>query len=431
MANTLTLGTSKKRVQAAYNQTYKILYYSHDNDYPQRVRQSVARSSTTTACTDMFSTHLRGRGFKNSEIEKIVVNPKGQTLSQTHRMMCEDYAMYLGAAIHVKYDGLLNIIGFEIIPFDFVRLGCDDNNNTWNGKFRVYDDWACQVRRKIVTERIYTLDNYTTDKVKLAAMAEAAGGFQKWNGTLIYFTESGVIEYPTASCDDVFEDVETDYLIKVYKWRATKKGYMPGGSITYYGKYTEDEQELQTLNINESQGCENAHNIIVNFAETRDQKPDFDTFDTRQSDRTFELTEISVRENIIRSYGQDKALHSISTAGQLSNNKEIEEKQKLYDDRIAEERKYLSMVLLSLVSQLGVAVTEDDMTIVPITGIEKQKDNRTLAEQIGVGGLQSVQSIVESTTMTPEQKINYMVAIFGIEIETATSIVKGTPLPVV
>ena len=66
----------------------QIQSYDFDNIYPQRIRNAVNSSGTGTSCTNLYAKHLRGRGFKNEDLEKLVVNEKNQTLGDVHKLIC-------------------------------------------------------------------------------------------------------------------------------------------------------------------------------------------------------------------------------------------------------------------------------------------------------------------------------------------------------
>ena len=100
--------TTVKRIQKTIDKSLKIQTFDKDNEYPQRVAKAIDASGTATSCTKLFKKHLRGRGFSNKDIEKLVVNKNGQTLGDIHSLLCEDYAYFNGYCYHVQYNALLS-----------------------------------------------------------------------------------------------------------------------------------------------------------------------------------------------------------------------------------------------------------------------------------------------------------------------------------
>jgi hypothetical protein len=55
---------------------------------------------------------------------------------------------------------------------------------------------------------------------------------------------------------------------------------------------------------------------------------------------------------------------------------------------------------------------------------DKASEERLLVEVLGVGGTQALQSIITDVNLTPQQKINILIEVFGFTKEVASRIVK-------
>jgi len=423
---------AQKRILNRDDYAYDIQKYDVDNIYPQRVRNAINSSGTGTACTNLFAKHLRGRGFKNQELDKTIVNEKGETLGDVHRQLCYDRAMYLGYAVHIGYNALLQPVTIKHIPFEYIRLSLpDDLGNVLTAK--VHPDWARESGKPFDRSKIITLDFYTTDVEKIYEQIERAGGWSKWNGHLLYFSEKGSAVYPPAVCDPVFEDVLTDAGIKMWKFRGISTDFMANYFWIFNGEFSStQERDDYIQSVNSFQGVENSHKIAVVECPIPESRPELIKVDKQDNDKVYELTEVTVRENIIRSYGQPLTLHAIKTSGQLGLSKEWEEAKANYDERTADEREKVALSFKPILEDwaYGNPSTDNDYTIIPLTGIEEQKEVKSISETLEVGKLQSLQLVITDQNMTAEQKINFLVAVYGIEFQTAVSIVNGTPLPI-
>jgi len=440
VAKAVALGSTTKRIKSNVEKTFGILSCDFDNAYYQRVDQALLRSTIGTACDNLRSKYLFGRGFLKKEIADIVVNEFGETLTELYSLIRKDYARYKGCSVHVKYDGAFNVIGLHHVPFLFCRIGIPNEKGV-SDKIKVHPDWAKNSWKQFKKEDIIEFSVFDKDIDVAIEQATQAGGFDKWNGQILYFTDSGKIEYPYAPCDSGFEDLESDHLIKIFKWRGLKKSFMPGGIFVRKGisplpadassdDIDEQQEEAKnfTKNINESQGADSSHNIIVVDIAADELKPEFTQFEIKNNDKLFELTESSVRENIIRCYGQPLVLHAIKTPGALGNSTEWEDAKKNYDEQTADERNMLSVALMDPLTMLtGSEYTNEDFIIVPITGLESKKDNKTLAEVIGVGGITSLTEVLQSA-LEPQQKINYLILAFGLSEANAEALVNGTKI---
>jgi hypothetical protein len=209
---------AQKRVSTRDDKSLQIQSYDFDNIYPQRIRNAINSSGTGTSCTNLFAQHLRGRGFKNNDLEKLIVNEKNQTLGDVHKLICYDKAMYNGFAIHIGYNALLQVSSIKHIPFEFVRLSIADDRGLITS-CKLYPDWARESGKTFDKSKIKEVDLYSRDAEVIYQQINGSGGFENWNGQILYHTDKGNNVYPYASCDSVFEDVLTDAGIKMWKYR--------------------------------------------------------------------------------------------------------------------------------------------------------------------------------------------------------------------
>ena len=118
-----TLNTTP-RIESTNNKTLGIQSYGEQNDYPQRVREIVEASVTGKSCYNTYRKFIYGRGFRNEEFAKAVINSKGDTADSLLLSESDDLAMNGGVAIHVNYDANFNIVTACHIPFECGVLGC-------------------------------------------------------------------------------------------------------------------------------------------------------------------------------------------------------------------------------------------------------------------------------------------------------------------
>lgn len=421
---------AQQRIVNKDDKSLNIQFYDLDNFYPQRVRNSINSSGTGTSCTNLFAKFLRGRGYRNKDLDNMIVNSKNERLSDIHRLLAKDRAMYLGYCYHITYNALLEPIEIKYVPFEYVRLSiADDTGAVADAK--VYQDWAREFQT-LKREEIMTIDLYTNDQEKMLEQIEKAGGFDKWNGHLFYYSASGYLNYPPAVCDSVFEDVLTDAGIKMWKFRGISTDFMANYFWVFNGEFSDDQERQDYVNsINSFQGVDSSHKVILVECPVPNSKPELIKVDKQDNDKVYELTEITVRENIIRCYGQPLTLHAIKTSGQLGLSKEWEEAKINYDETTNDARNQLGDCFIEVLERwyTGNPSTDGDYLVVPITGIEEQKNIKPISETLEVGKLTNMQSIITDQNMTTGQKINYLVIVYGIDINIASALINGTTIP--
>lgn len=422
-----TVGTVERRFVVKDNFIDGILNYDSDNAYPQRVMYTIAASGTATSCTNLYAKYIHGRGFKDSDLGKLIVNRTKQSSDKILRKIAKDYSKFKGFALHFNFNGLLEISEINFVPFEHCRLTIPDDAGYVN-KIAVYSDWDRKKSRSIEKKKIKFIHVFNPDPAVVLSQIEQAGGIEKYSGQVLWFSDDDK-EYPACSCDSVFEDVETDAKIKIFKWRTVTTGFMASHLLIHYGKFEkESDREVFQSKIQAFQGADNSSKILTVEVEDKEQVPELIPFDIVNNDKLFELTESTIKNNIIQNYGQPLILLQIKTAGQLGGSQEMKDAMDFYDSTTAYERALFENVFKIIFASWKDFVPEDT-TIVPVSGIKVEAKKQTLASVLGVGGTQSLQTIIADTTMTPEQKINILILVFGIPAAESEAIVKGTPIP--
>lgn len=418
------------RIKPKDNTSLGIQSYDVDNAYPQRVRNIIAASGTGSACSELLKKYLRGRGFANEFLEEVVVNARGETLGDLHNLLAEDRSYFRGFAIHIGYNAALQVTSLTHVPFEYIRLGLPDDTGAV-AEVAIHPDWAKQSGKPFNQADISWVDLYTDNPEKVLAQIDKAGGFDYWSGHVLYFSEAGHNTYPPAVCDSVLEDIITDAGIKVWKNRGVLTGFSANHILMYKGEFESDHARQQFIeDINQYQGADNAHKIMVVEVPTEESIPELKKIEQVSTDNLFQVTEQTVMENIIRRYHQPRTLHAIAQPGSLGLSKEWEEAKINYDERTEEERKRI----VAVIGKVMALWHEGDpsagnafgYTVVPITGFSAKRETKTLSEVLPSDAVKEVRAIVESTNLSAEQKINIIVASYPVERKVAVSMVTGS-----
>jgi len=124
-----------KRLVNTLNRTEKIITWDFDNKYPQRISDLINASGVATRCVKRFKRFVAGRGFSDLATYKMVVDRDGGTMDKLLSLCAEDYAKQGGFAIHIRYNGLGQIVERRYMRFADTRLSSDDD------KIAYYDNW--------------------------------------------------------------------------------------------------------------------------------------------------------------------------------------------------------------------------------------------------------------------------------------------------
>jgi hypothetical protein len=332
-------GNTRKRILIRDLNQERIYAYGYDNSYPQQVFDLINSSGTAKASTNLFIKYVMGGGISDPQLYKKVVNSSGVTLDKLMRFCISDYCYYHGFAVHVAYNALGEITGYNHIPFEFTRLA-------WDGRIAVYDNWD---KRKLKDKAKYVINDIKFYNVfnpynAISEINNAEGDtieakIQDYSGQVFWYSFDGRETYPLAPLDSVLEDIQTDAEVKIGKLKNVKTNFLAAQMVKYKGKFETDQARAEFLeSLEQFQGNENTGNVML--VEVEDSEADFsiEPFTIQDFDKKWESTERTVKENIIQALGQPQVLLSMTTAGKLGTANEIQDAKDFYNEITASDR---------------------------------------------------------------------------------------------
>jgi hypothetical protein len=427
-----------------------------DNAYSQRVENIIDSSGTGKSVTRMFAKYLFGSGFANEKFYNKVVNKKGLTADKLLRKVCKSISKFDGFAVHFNYNLNYTVSEVQIVPFKHCRKVTEDNEDHPN-TIAVYDDWGRERKKGIDREKIDYIDLFNDSPEVVKAQVEAAGGWAKYKGQILYWTiEEG--DYCLAPGDAVLEVMQTDSKAKGFKYRGITTNFM-ASHVLEIDQFeedpdaTEDEKEQFMETLNEFQGSDEALKILL--LERRPGSAPFTMtkVDIQKVDDLYKYTEESCRDNIIRHYLIPSVL-LMAIPGKLGTNKEMNEAAQQYNAITSDYRLMIEEVFELMFRSFYYEINPDkDYTIIPLimqlqeaipkdffpdtTKNERRKSiglpevedetarTQSLAEIIGVGGVTAYVAVLADPALSKEQKIENLQILFGIDKATAERAVYG------
>lgn len=408
------------------NQTFGILNYDLDNAYPQRMLELVGQSPTATDCWDQRTKYIGGAGFVDEKLGDIIINARGLTLNKLRLAVAADKGLFRGFGIHVNYNANYKIASANFIPFEDIRLGCDNYEKGWNGKYVLYSDWGYRTWKNIYRSRLKTLDKFNSDPEVIKQQVIDAGGWDKWNGQLYYFNPA-IDDYPLIKADSVWEDFETEAGIKIFNNRQVTTGFMPAAIIfelarreqadskpaddgMYGNRPSQMDRDLATF-----QGARNGQKIMVVEYEDPANIPKVETFQIQNNDKLFEVTEKSVEARIIKGFSIPNALVSSENKGGLADSgAEKKEAIREFNDKTQPDRDEVSKCFAEIFSLFEGIKADQDWSILGIP-------NDVAEDIIGVRAGVSFNELLLSN-IPQENKVWAGVHIYGLSEKQARQI---------
>lgn len=105
----------------------KYLPYGDDDKFPLRLDEAISESETASSCLSTIQDFIEGFGFSDTELEKLVINPKGETFWQFHQQTTDSWAEFEGFYWLLRFNALAQVTEIEFLPFENCRLGIPDD----------------------------------------------------------------------------------------------------------------------------------------------------------------------------------------------------------------------------------------------------------------------------------------------------------------
>ncbi len=173
---------------AVYNQRLGVMFDGDNNLKPLVIENLIKNSPTASQCNWLYGRFLCGAGFE-VDLTKINLKPEGVLVYSPNNLLFdvgEDIAKFQSACVHVRYNANFQKVGFKVLPRLNMRKGKADSAD-YSGKY-LYSKkgWGKHLKK----DEIRVFDAYNPRPEVIAEQVKAAGGFDKWNGQIMFITLS-------------------------------------------------------------------------------------------------------------------------------------------------------------------------------------------------------------------------------------------------
>lgn len=377
------------RIEQSYDYLSGIVKYGQYNDDPQKWAELLAASGTGMVCYRRFTRFVLGKGFADTRFYKLAVNEKGMTADRMLRRHVDDYCKWRGFAFHVNYQ-MGRKAEINYVPFENVRFAYDKVKGVVTG-FYIHPDWGKRntaLKRFDANEAVF-IDFYNPDPAVIHEQVEKSGGWDKYNGQLIYCSADGEMVYPAPLYDCVNNDLSTEDAVSSVKNRNAKNNFLPAGMLVVKEKQKDTEESKESNDFDEQfrqfQGDESACKIIKVAVEFDEEVPELVPFDVKNYDKEFDYSEKSVQANIGKVFMQPPVLRGELIAGKLGSSTEIQEATDFYNAITEPDRLFLEECYAMAFDGFQGLTSESDFTIIPLEYEVKNKE--TVQEEEDVNNI--------------------------------------------
>lgn len=404
-----------KRFERRNDTILNIQSYGETNDYPQIVREVVSASGTACCCLNVYKKFIKGGGFFDNNTYSLKVNRHGETLDDILDFASNDYAMYGGFALHVNYNANYRIVELQNVPFECLRFEKLDENGNFH-KLVFHWDWGKRYwrLRRWRLDDCKNYDFFNPDPEIIDSQVMKSGGWNRWNGQILYFSSAGYKVYPLPVFDAVLTDMTTEEGIANVSNRNARNNFLAAGAFVNYhnqAQSADEENEIERT-LKEFQGDENACKVMYVECASREEKPEFISFSGENFDKAFTMTLQSAQSNIGKVFNQPAVLRSENVGNGLGSDL-MKNAFNAYNGVTENERNVLERVFSQIMS-----LWHDEKTynceIKPL----QFKQQGSIFEQLGKEGVELLNNIIAESTPN-DLKIKKMHLLFGIDEKDA------------
>lgn len=249
---------SDKRI---FNKQMGVYFNGEDNLYPLLIENLINASPTATQCAWLYESFMSGGGFVQ-DFTAIDLDEEAYRLYSPDDLLfdiTESLSRQQGVFVHINYNAMYQKENFAVIPFDLCRLGKMDDKDYSGKVVKSNEGWGRDLRKT----NLQVFDAYNPRQEVIQAQVEAAGGWEKYKGQILYFTFQPKSIYPKSLLDSVYLFADTEYQIGLFFNSTTKRGFNDAKLIRHH-KFpdTQSERDFEQ-NLRGLMGMENASSIMT------------------------------------------------------------------------------------------------------------------------------------------------------------------------
>lgn len=292
-----------------------IMKFGENNDYPQIIERLINGSVTSKSVANIYSRFLIGQGFKNKEINTIVIGRdnrgKDVTVLEMLRLVANEVSFNNGFYIHCNLRLDRKIENTKLVPFKNCRFASVDDDG-YTAKIGVYDNWNKD--EKFKKEDIVFFNVFNLKDTVFADQVNKAGDIKKYKGQIYFDFLDNQFLYPLSPFDPVYMDADTEFQIELFKNRQIRNGFFDKVVFRVAESDNEDEAEELVDGIKSFMGADGETVIVLTdeVDENGEIKKNgtfvIDKIENNVNDKLFENWEKGLSNNIRKS---NKAIPAI------------------------------------------------------------------------------------------------------------------------
>ena len=297
-----------------------------DDNRPRQLLGLLAASSTGKVCVTTKAKFIEGNGLKDQDFYQAVVNPLGQTMDALVKLLADRQAKLGGHALLININLLGNPSSVYHLPAENVRLGIPLDDGRIDYVYQLHPKVPGS-KGKVVKPTLHLVfDPEEPAEQRAERVAMWPGGPEAYPGEVYcsFLDEGGY--YPEQVYEPAEVDMDTEARLKRSRRKDVRSGYSAQVMITEYGETnpTEEKMTADRAKFGNFVGEEGGR-ILHQYAASRDQKPDVDTFTAPDASKRYQTDGEALKADIRAVFQIPTLLYGEATAGKLGTQQEFDD----------------------------------------------------------------------------------------------------------
>lgn len=444
-----TLTYKNRVVKIVKDNNSDLIKYGADNAFPQNLINQLDESGTATACIDVLSQYIYAEGLVNEQLGNFKINDK-QTFNELIAEVTSYVSPFHAVPLYVMrgLDGKVKEL--KLVPFEQIR-------KTDRGTFIVNPTFGTKQFKK---EKSKEYPAFYGAEITPQELQEHVFEWGEEVGEILYYFRKKPMKnhYPIPTYYSAIEDINTDSENSKYELESVTNSFLPSGILNIVGNYDDTQRdesgmtqqdyldatlEQFTGNVKDETGASGRQKLLILQAKTKEELAVYQPLSNEGILNAIENSTRRVAEKVARAFGVPPFLIGLGGNVGFSTNI-IADNIELFNNRVKVLQELISDAFEQCFPNLDFTLTQlnpikyinpevfaklTDAEIRAIGGYEtvdtEQTTTITLAQTLGVGGTQSLVGILQDSVLSPSQKVQTLIILFGLSEEQANKLINA------
>lgn len=211
-----------------------IILYGPDNAFPLRLALAVEESPAASSCVDTIAKFIKGSGFSDKELMKLVIDKNGTTLWDLHSNLSDSLALFWGFAVNFKFNRKGKITNTYQMSFESCRFKEPGEKTPYITHIR-YNPYFGTSEYRVDYTKTYPVYN---QKEAVSQISDLNGKqLDEWGGQVYYYGKTSPLSrfYPKPRYWSAKEAIQADHKLQEFNNEELDNGFFQSVLLNVIG----------------------------------------------------------------------------------------------------------------------------------------------------------------------------------------------------